>query len=162
MQPCARSCRGALQAGGRAVAARLLASVAANPTLAQSSAGLPGLPAAVTAQDPAAEARTTQLRADAQAFLAEWTASDAALAAARGAPLVRLLAIAELLYTAATWRQQRDAPSGGEAALTATLAQLDALPMLPKAPLEVDACQGAFRMLPPTLQRLAHVGWPRR
>ena len=62
--------------------------------------------------------------------------------------------MAEVLYAAAAWRQQRSA-AGGVPALTATLGLLEQLRMLPRHPSEVDAASADFRLLPPQLQRLA-------
>ena len=44
---------------------------------------------------------------------------------------------------------------GSEAILTRVLDQIDALPLLPRTPVEVDGVQADFRLAPPTLQRLA-------
>ena len=132
------------------LSAAILASPSANPTRALAPYGAP--PA--SADEAGDEARATQLRSDAAAFLSEWRAADAAAAASQGAPLQMLLSIADLLYTAVEWRRQR-ASSGGEAALTAVLARVDALPLLPSTPVQVDAAQGNFRLAPPQLQRLA-------
>jgi hypothetical protein len=119
----------------------ILAAPAVNPTV--------GAPMA----DPAAEAHATSLIGDATNFLAKWKESDAAGAAAHGSALERMLDLARLLYIACEWRRQR-ATQGGEAALTAVIQQLHALPMLPRSPVEVDSKQADFRQLPRQLQRL--------
>ena len=135
----------------------ILESPAANPARLLGSYGAvygTSLSAAA-ADDPAAEGRAKSLRDDAATFLSEWRRADADAAQAQGQSLELLLAIAELLYTTAEWRRQRDAPLGGEAALTAVLDRMGSLPVLPSAPVHVDAAQASFRLEPPQIQRLA-------
>ena len=116
------------------LSAALLAAPATNPTQ----------PGPTTGDAASLEANAAQLRADAQTFLSEWRASDSAAAASLGTSLARMLSVAELLLTAAAWRKQRGAHGGGDAALVAMLGQLEALPLLPRAAVEVDAAQAAF------------------
>lgn len=139
------------------LSAAILDSSAANPARALtgygSSFGSAG--SAAEGDDPAAEARAKSLRDDASVFLEEWRRADADAAASQGGSLEMLLAVADLLYTAAEWRRQRAAPTGGEQALTAVLARLAALPLLPAMPTQVDAAQQNFRSVPTQVQRLA-------
>jgi len=127
----------------------ILSSNSANPTLHLAALA----PREPTPDPAAAEARIAQWRFDAAAFVDQWRAADAAAAASDGASLSALLAIAELLYTSNRWRQQR-AGAQGEAALTSTLTQLAALPMLPAHPRDVDGAQAALRQAAPQIQRL--------
>lgn len=76
------------------LSAALLASPTANPALSAASGGYThGGPLGAVAVDDSAETRASQLRNDAATFLNEWRTSDAAAAAAMGAPLTMMLQV---------------------------------------------------------------------
>ena len=129
--------------------AKLLVEVLSSSLVAPGGAPLAAAP------EPAAVARTAQLRSEATSFLTHWRGTDAAAAAAQGGALTLVIYISDIVDAATAWREQR-AAGRGEGALASLLERVAQLPpqLLPNTPTEVEAAKAELHTHPIAVQRL--------